>query len=81
MLSFCWKFLTPLALVTVMLTAVVDKVLAGVGKPVYTIGMLITNIVIIWVTLALLRTYARIERKRVAEPGPIARPELVSRGR
>ena len=81
MLSFCWKFLTPLALVTVMLTAVVDKVLAGVGKPVYTIGMLITNIVIIWVTLALLRTYARTERKRVAEPGPIARPELVSRGR
>jgi NADH-quinone oxidoreductase subunit H len=77
MLSFSWKFLTPLALTTIMLTAVVDKVMAGVSKPVYTLGMLVTNIIIIWATLALLRTYARTERKRVAEPGPIARPELV----
>jgi NADH-quinone oxidoreductase subunit H len=77
MLSFCWKFLTPLALTTIMLIAVVDKVLAGVSKPVYTLGMLVTNIIIIWVTLTLLRTYARTERKRVAEPRPIASPEMV----
>jgi len=81
MLAFSWKFLTPLALATIMLTAVMDKILAGVSTPVYTIGMLITNVVVIWVTLALLRTYARTERRRVAEPGPIARPEMVSRGR
>ncbi|MBN1665762.1 MAG: NADH-quinone oxidoreductase subunit NuoH, partial [Anaerolineales bacterium] len=31
LLSFCWKFLTPLALVTLMVTAVLDKLLSNAG--------------------------------------------------
>jgi NADH-quinone oxidoreductase subunit H len=81
MLSFCWKFLIPLSLATIIMTAVMDKVLDNVSAPVYAIGMLVTNIIIILATLSLLRKYARTERKRVAEPRPIARPQLVGRER
>lgn len=76
MLNFNWKFLTPLALVSLMVTAVMDKLLGQPGTFVYAAGMFVANIVIIWVTLSILRSYARIERKRVAEPKPVATPEL-----
>jgi NADH-quinone oxidoreductase subunit H len=76
MLGFNWKFLTPLALAAMMVTAIMDKVLAQSGAVIYAAGMLAANIVIIWVTLYILSTYARVERQRVAEPKPVARPEL-----
>jgi len=72
MLNLNWKFLTPLALASMMVTAVMDKVLNQSGAVVYALGMLAANIVIVWVTLYLLNTYARKERQRVAEPKPIA---------
>jgi NADH-quinone oxidoreductase subunit H len=80
MLAFNWKLLTPLALALVIATAVLDKILVGMGVAAgslaYTLWMLALNILIGWVTVSLLRTYARLERQRVAEPKPIARPEL-----
>ena len=83
LLAFNWKFLTPLALVVLMVTAIADKVLVGENyfnlakySPGYVIGMLIVNLVIAWGTIALLRSYARIERQRVAEPRPSASPDL-----
>jgi len=76
MLNFNWKFLTPLALVAMMVTAVMDKVLAQASQIIYASGMLAANIVIIWVTLYILRSYAHAERQRVAEPKPVATPEL-----
>ena len=76
MLNFNWKFLTPLALVAMMVTAVIDKVLAQASQIIYASGMLAANIVIIWVTLYILRSYAHAERQRVAEPKPVATPEL-----
>jgi NADH-quinone oxidoreductase subunit H len=80
MLAFNWKLLTPLALALVIATAVLDKILVGMGVApgslVYTLWMLALNILIGWVTVSLLRTYARLERQRVGEPKPIARPEL-----
>jgi NADH-quinone oxidoreductase subunit H len=76
MLNFNWKFLTPLALAAMMVTAVMDKLLAQSGTVVYALGMLAANIVIIWVTLYILSTYAHLERQRVAEPKPVATPEL-----
>ena len=76
MLNFNWKFLTPLALVAMMVTAIMDKVLAQASQIIYAAGMLAANIVIIWVTLYILRSYAHAERKRVAEPKPVATPEL-----
>ena len=43
----------------------------------YAIGMLAANLVIVWVTLSLLRTYVRPLREPVAEPRPVASPDLV----
>jgi NADH-quinone oxidoreductase subunit H len=81
MLSFNWKFLTPLSLVALIVTAIMDKLLVGymaqerlgVG---YALGMLIANLVIVWATLSLLRTYVRPLREPVAQPRPIASPDL-----
>jgi NADH-quinone oxidoreductase subunit H len=78
MLTFNWKFLTPLALTVLMVTAIMDKVLAGLTPLGYAIGMLLANIAIAWITILILNKYARLERKRVAEPGPIASPDLVN---
>jgi NADH-quinone oxidoreductase subunit H len=77
MLGFNWKFLTPLSLVVLMVTAVLDKILPrqdGQITLVYALGMLAANLVIAWITLQILRTQARSERLRVVEPRPIARP-------
>jgi NADH-quinone oxidoreductase subunit H len=76
MLSFNWKFLTPLALVAMMVTAIMDKVLAQSGTVIYAAGMLAANIVIIWLMFSLLGNYAHTERQRVAELKPVATPEL-----
>jgi NADH-quinone oxidoreductase subunit H len=75
MLNFNWKFLTPLSIVALIVTAVLDKVLPRTNLWVYSIGMLVANVLVIWVTLSILRSRARGERKRVAEFSPIASPE------
>ena len=77
MLNFCWKFLTPLALVLVIVTAIVNKLLENPTLPAYinTITQVIyflVNLVIVLLTVQILRTYARTERVRVAEPRPVA---------
>jgi NADH-quinone oxidoreductase subunit H len=77
MLSFNWKFLTPLALVLVMVTAILDKILPREMPLVYALGMLAANIVVAWITLQILRTRAKSERRQVAQPRPVARPEAV----
>jgi len=41
----------------------------------YVVGMVLANLVIIWLTVQILRNRAKVERKRVAEPGPIAAPQ------
>jgi NADH-quinone oxidoreductase subunit H len=80
MLDFNWKLMTPLALVLVMATAILDKTLIALGVPAgslsYTFWMLVMNIAIAWGTMRLLNKYARSQRQRVAEPKPVARPEL-----
>jgi NADH-quinone oxidoreductase subunit H len=83
MLGFNWKFLTPLALVVLMVTAITDKLLEGITALVaeqyqalvYVLVMLAVNLLIGWITLQILRTRARMERQRVAEPKPFASPE------
>lgn len=87
MLSFNWKFLVPLALVVLMVTAVLDKLLAGATPLVYTLAMLAANLLIAWGALSLVRNFARTERKRVGEPPApaaaprVAVPEVVSSSR
>ena len=74
MLNFNWKFLTPLSLAILMTTAVLDKLLPRTNLLVYSLGMLLANIVIALITLQILRARAGSERKRVAEPKPAATP-------
>lgn len=75
MLNFNWKFLTPLSLVLLMVTAILDKVMTGVHTLVYFGVMLAANVVIGWITVRLLRKSAKKEAPKVAEPKPIARPD------
>jgi NADH-quinone oxidoreductase subunit H len=78
MLNFNWKFLTPLALVLVMTTAVVEKVLniyniSAVEAPLaHTLVHLLANLILLWIMSRLLRRRARYEPKRVGEPRPVA---------
>lgn len=76
MLSLNWKFFTPLALVVLTVTALLDRILEGAGAStlVYTLVMLGANLLVGWITLTLLRSYARRERVKVAEPRPVAVP-------
>jgi NADH-quinone oxidoreductase subunit H len=70
MLAFNWKFLTPLALVVLVNTAVLSKVLAGLPNWGYVLGMFFSNIVIGFITVEILRAYGRRQRKAEAKLSP-----------
>jgi NADH-quinone oxidoreductase subunit H len=76
MLGFSWKFLTPLSLVLVIAAAILDKILRGTGNESITASYVLLqfgmNAVIAVSTIAILRTYARIERKRLGGDRPVA---------
>ena len=76
MLNFNWKFLTPLALVVLMITAIMDKLLENVSGIGYTAIMLVVNIAIIWITLIILKSYSSREREKVGEPKPVANADV-----
>ncbi len=68
MLNFCWKFLTPLILTVLSITAILDKLIAGVPYWVYVLVMLLTNLVILYFVYQAVGRYARKERQKVADP-------------
>ncbi len=72
MLGFNWKFLTPLALVLLVVVAILDKAMAGVSQLQYVIVMLGANLLILWAAVLALRVYARFDRKRVGEIRAVA---------
>ena len=72
MLGFNWKFLTPLALLLLIVVAILDKLLVGVSQPIYVLVLLGSNLVIAWAVVMFLRVYARVERKRIGEERPVA---------
>jgi NADH-quinone oxidoreductase subunit H len=75
MLNFNWKFLTPLALVLLICTALVEKILQSSGLDslwVRTAIYLVMNIVIIWVTIEILRHIGGKEPQQVGKPRPTA---------
>jgi NADH-quinone oxidoreductase subunit H len=79
-LALNWKFLVPLGLGMLIVTAILDKFLVmfrmspgGMG---YTFWMLVANLAVVWVTLGLLRNYAQLQRQQVGQPRPVATPEL-----
>jgi hypothetical protein len=68
MLSFNWKFLTPLAFVLLMVTALLNALLAGTPSWLYIAGMFLSNVLIAWVALEIARSYSRKEREKVEGP-------------
>lgn len=72
MLGFNWKFLTPLAFVLLMLTALMNALLKGTSPWVYASGMFLSNVALGWIALEAARAYSRKERARVAGPQSVA---------
>ncbi len=75
MLDFCWKFLTPLALIILIVTAILDKTLVGTTTTVRILTHLGANIIIALGTVQVLRVYARRERLKFEER-PVATPQF-----
>ncbi|MFZ0532359.1 MAG: NADH-quinone oxidoreductase subunit NuoH [Anaerolineales bacterium] len=82
MLDFNWKFLTPLALVLLVFTAVVDKVfymvipgfpIANAVIPWIRAGVhLLVNLIIVLITVQLLKTHQIKAIRVVGQPRPVA---------
>ena len=67
MLLFNWKFLTPVAFALLIITALVHPLLKDQPTWIYVGGMFLSNIVLGWVTIEVLRGRSAKERA-VAEP-------------
>jgi len=65
MLSFNWKFLTPLSFALVLVTALMNTLLRGADSWLYITGMLLSNVVVGWIAMEIARSVARKERERV----------------
>lgn len=65
MLSFNWKFLTPLAFTLIIVTALMNALLAGTPTWLYITGMFLSNVLVAWGALEIARSYTRRERERV----------------
>lgn len=83
MLNYNWKFLTPLALAVLIVTALLDKIVLSrvditttAGQWARTLTLFGANLLIAWVTVAILRRQwaQRPARVPVAQPRPVARP-------
>jgi NADH-quinone oxidoreductase subunit H len=68
MLSFNWKFLVPLSLVVLMVTALLNTLLRGVSPWMLGLSMFLANVLIAWITIEILRSRSRAERAKVAGP-------------
>jgi len=67
MLALSWKFLTPIALGILMLTALVDKLAAAAGWN-RTLVLVLANVVAVVVILGFVQGYARLQRRRDQAP-------------
>jgi NADH-quinone oxidoreductase subunit H len=76
LLAFNWKFLTPLVLVVLVVTAILDKVLemVVVERWVYSLAMLGANLIIGWLTMLILKRAEpqRARQRQAFEPRPVA---------
>lgn len=72
MLAFNWKFLTPVAFTLLMVTAVVHSLFKDAGVWQYSSAMFLSNILLGWIVLEVLRGSARKQRLAVETPAPVA---------
>lgn len=79
MMNFNWKFLTPLSLVVLVVTAVLDKLVPS-GQTLLRIGVMWAANLLIW--LAADQIVKRVTKRQpvpeVAQPRPLARPPQVN---
>ncbi len=71
MLAFNWKFLTPVAFVLVMVTALMNALLGGADSWLYVTGMILSNIIVAWVSLEIVRSVSKKEREKVEGLKPV----------
>lgn len=69
MLELNWKFLVPFSFVLLMFVALMNALLRNTGF--YAIGMFLSNILLGWVTLEILRRRAHGEREKVESVQPV----------
>ena len=65
MLAFNWKFLTPLSFALLMVTALMNALLADASTFVYVAGMFLSNVLVAWIAVEIARSASRRERERV----------------
>jgi NADH-quinone oxidoreductase subunit H len=65
MLAFNWKFLTPLSFALLMVTALMNALLADASTFVYVAGMFLSNVLVAWIAVEIARAASRRERERV----------------
>ena len=65
MLSFNWKFLTPLAFVLLMVVALMHALFVNSPMWLYVLVMFLSNVALGWIALEIARSYSRKERERV----------------
>jgi NADH-quinone oxidoreductase subunit H len=68
MLAFNWKFLTPLAFVLLMVTALLNALLSGTAGWLYISVMFLSNVLLGWISLEAARSYSRREREKLEGP-------------
>jgi NADH-quinone oxidoreductase subunit H len=68
MLAFNWKFLVPLSLVVLMVTALLNTLLREASTWVYGLSMFLSNVVIAWIVIEILRGRSRAEREKAEYP-------------
>jgi NADH-quinone oxidoreductase subunit H len=84
LLNFNWKFLTPLALVVLVMTALLDKILGlagigltgGINQLLYAAWMILGNVFVGWLTISVIEKYEAknlLKRQRF-EARPVAVP-------
>ena len=64
MLAFNWKFLVPLSLVVLMVTALLNTLLREASTWVFGLSMFLSNALIAWITVEILRGRSRTEREK-----------------
>lgn len=72
MLAFNWKFLTPVAFALLMVTAVVHAIFKDLPLWAYGLAMFVSNILLGWAVLEILRGHARQERAAEEAPATAA---------
>jgi hypothetical protein len=81
MLAFNWKFLVPLSLVVLIVTALLNTLLRGTSAWVMGLSMFLSNVLIAWITVEILRGRSRSERDRLEGPAqPVTEAPLQHSG-